>query len=556
MSEDPKPHEYRVPRRKSPTLKQSSPLNPVLNPPFQAESPEGVIVTEREVEELVQELPDVPSTSHLASSSSSRALMSSPKPKPARPIRTYISSSPPKTPLPAVPRPEIRVIPPTGESYPSYSLNAYYEALESEEEEEGKWEDKPEGEEEGVLSEALEEKMREFDIWARKAEASHKYTREEKGKGKARETSPSQTPTRSPRIQSPRPATIVEEWEETQEPEEYSPPFEDFGVDITATTPPGFPSSSSSSKQEAGGSGGSDTTIKGRTLSRTPTPPLTDLSPELVTPHSRFSQAMGLAPAPADFGEGDEDMIRWLKADIVNLKAEKEETMEENRHYHFMLEAMDEYTDQLLTTITASMLHQPLLELCASFQEDNLAQIVRFRTQVGTLARTVGSPPPNTNRMVMNTAMIETFARVLRVMLRDFDPLDNFLFDQPEYLDDYVPPDIMWLFIHTADPSLIVQFREVGQSLLNTCEGSRRAVALKLMLNQLSPNRMETRTGHLAQWQQWARRQRMLYESNGNRLQLDEKRVKHGDLRRLNWKEVEGYVETNQKARREWEEAF
>ncbi|KAK8864390.1 hypothetical protein IAR55_001638 [Kwoniella newhampshirensis] len=536
MSEPPPPpgpHSFRLKRNKSPALTRSSPLNPSLNSPIQSQSPALQLSPVKEEEEegealegLSEEFFDAPSDPTSASNFPS---------PPSRPPR-----SPPRTPLPAVPRPEIRVIPPTGESHSTYSLDAYFEAVEDEE---GRWDDpsveEEEDEEEAVIDSKLEERMmREFGLWAEaKDEKTVRHTREEKGKGKATELGTLSLP---------------------EEPAKHSPPFEDFGVDLT-TTPPAS-ASTISAALEREGSGGSDTTVKAHprrhSLSRSPTPPH-ETSPEIVTPHSRFTQAMGLAPSIEGPGFGDDaDTIKWLKGDIENLQAEKDEMMEENRNYWFMLQAMNDHADQLLVTITPQSLVGPILELCASFQDETLAQIVRFRTQVGTLARAVGSPPPNTNRLLMDTSILETFARVVRVMVREYDPLDNFLFVEPGNVSDYIPPDILWLFVHTAEEDLLVQLREVLTTFLNTCAGSRRAVVLKLLLRQVMEDRLDNRRKTLPYWQQWARRQRLLFERNGNRLQVDDERVKQGDLRRLRWEELDEYVTRDQKAKKEWDEAF
>ncbi len=119
------------------------------------------------------------------------------------------------------------------------------------------------------------------------------------------------------------------------------------------------------------------------------------------------------------------------------------------------------------------------------------------------------------------------FSTVLDTLMFHYNSISPVIEYGNAWIAGFTPPNILWLFVHTADPFLLPQFRKAVHLQLDRYQGTQRGVALKVLANRL----LSYDSPQTVQWQMWQRA-----HAEENNWCLPERR--HDDLKRVGWKMV------------------
>ncbi|WVQ82159.1 hypothetical protein IAT38_004287 [Cryptococcus sp. DSM 104549] len=222
-------------------------------------------------------------------------------------------------------------------------------------------------------------------------------------------------------------------------------------------------------------------------------------------------------------GSGEEDKER----------GETAESARDDRHTARVYESALTYSSQVVNAMVGSITFQEvalaLLDLCGR-SADNPDD--RFGERIDRLAAAVNSPPIGSD-IRDSTTLREVLLRALQIILHHYSPLACSP-DQPENFEDMVPPDLLWLFVHTVDPALQRELKAVIKVFLQACLPSNRWVALYMLLGQLRTLGQCPDTG--LTHAEWARQQVWAFKRRG--MKHTERPIRVTDLRRATWEEV------------------
>ncbi|OCF60601.1 hypothetical protein L486_00236 [Kwoniella mangroviensis CBS 10435] len=261
-----------------------------------------------------------------------------------------------------------------------------------------------------------------------------------------------------------------------------------------------------------------------------------------------------------------EEVIEGILAEKEYLKSVLDESLAENRMLQRRWDKLNEHADYMSCSIDYHELSLSLLSLCACHPDPSPMGIfgpfdgpAEFKQAIFDLASTVGSPYPRMNSLKSDIVFKEIFSRALQVLLFDYNQQPH----EPSSEDDlqwYTPPDVLWLFLHTAHEILLSHLREIIRILKDSCKNSIsvRSIVLELMLDSISEDKLEKRRREEGTWRIWSVRQRVNFENNNRKLMdhestcIDRKGKGKGrgkdenegggdirdDLTRVSWEEI------------------
>ncbi|WWC61847.1 uncharacterized protein I303_104432 [Kwoniella dejecticola CBS 10117] len=222
------------------------------------------------------------------------------------------------------------------------------------------------------------------------------------------------------------------------------------------------------------------------------------------------------------------DIIDSLQQQIRNLEVQRD-------WCYGSLQWTNVVADKLVPQTSYPFICSSLAKLCGRYIQGSLPlgdpqsthSFDSMERLLINLAVSVDCTPPNMQSLPSCPAMESIFYRVVRVIMRDYDPLSSIEIhaneknrilvpslptqDPCEY---FRPPDILWVFAHIGDPQFYNPFLSAIRTALWSCPTTRRGVALLLLLGRIQGSRMTLGINN----QPWARNLGLILENNGSRL--------------------------------------
>ncbi|WVQ82160.1 hypothetical protein IAT38_004288 [Cryptococcus sp. DSM 104549] len=243
----------------------------------------------------------------------------------------------------------------------------------------------------------------------------------------------------------------------------------------------------------------------------------------------------------------EEDMEETWEEEVKRLKREvamwKSEANKQRREADYAMYALNSHADLIVATIDFPSVAAALLALCGCFPSP---KNVAFERRVCLLAGIVGAPTPSDLSQLSECVSIqETFSRALRVLLFSFPPVDISLPNRGRTnLEVFTPPDVLWLFVHTADKQLLAGLKFAAEAMYESCLGSTRGVVLFVVLQLLEGDEKGMRGSE--GWQSWAQEQVKKFHERGDKLPVKGGKgtdkgpgmLYKGDVTRVGWKQV------------------
>lgn len=126
--------------------------------------------------------------------------------------------------------------------------------------------------------------------------------------------------------------------------------------------------------------------------------------------------------------------------------------------------------------------------------------------------------------MEPNPILTNLFSTTVQTLMSYYDACDLVTECSEAWIAAFTPPDILWLFIHTADDVLLPHFHNAVVVHLDQCRGTQRGVVLQILANRL-------RRAKKYRTIRWRVLQR--FNAEANNWSLPERR--YNDLRRVKW---------------------
>ncbi|WVQ67682.1 uncharacterized protein L199_005886 [Kwoniella botswanensis] len=221
-----------------------------------------------------------------------------------------------------------------------------------------------------------------------------------------------------------------------------------------------------------------------------------------------------------------EEVIEGILAEREYLKSVLDQSLSENQKLKRRWDKLNEYADYMTCSIDYHELSLSLLSLCACHPDPSPMGIfgpfdgpAEFKQAIFDLASSVGSPYPKMDSLGSDIVFKEIFSRALQLLLFDYNQQPH----EPSSEDDlqwYTPPDVLWLFLHTAHDMLLSHLREIIRAMKYSCKNSIsvRSIVLELMLDRIGEDELEKRKREEGIWSMWSVRQRVNFEDNGRKL--------------------------------------
>ncbi|WWC94169.1 hypothetical protein V866_001008 [Kwoniella sp. B9012] len=221
-----------------------------------------------------------------------------------------------------------------------------------------------------------------------------------------------------------------------------------------------------------------------------------------------------------------EEVIEATLAERDYLKSVLDESLSKNQMLKRRWDKLNEHADYMTCSIDYHELSLSLLSLCARHPDPSPLGVfgpfdgpAEFKQAIFDLASSVGSPYPKTRSLESDIVFKEIFSRALQVLLFDYNqqPLEPSSEDDLQW---YTPPDVLWLFLHTAHEILLSHLREIIRVMKDSCRSSIsvRSIVLGLMLDRISEDELEKRRREEGIWRMWSVRQRVNFEDNNRKL--------------------------------------
>ncbi|WVR07033.1 hypothetical protein IAU60_004072 [Kwoniella sp. DSM 27419] len=263
--------------------------------------------------------------------------------------------------------------------------------------------------------------------------------------------------------------------------------------------------------------------------------------------------------------------IADLERKVKHVTAVRDAQIEELDEFIVKLEGLWDFVDLLAEPLFSADASAGLLRLCGIFPAGSM-ESRSFRSALSNLAKISKMGEVDIRRIEGDIVVTRMLARVFHALLADillFD--DKRTYTKGDLLHCGIP-DVLWLFVHTADVSLLRCLRAVISNLHSFSMSPLRTAILLLFMNRIGEDDLRKRDCCKATWMWWSKAQVLNYERHQKTLcehspeDTEPDRSipfwHRGDLSRVSWKEMDGFLDVAKMAHSqrnadwEWEEAY